>query len=93
MADSSGFASALLEITTDLQALRQLRPLIQSKARSLFDPERMAQNYSHLVAEVYEARTTGRPRQRSASNTRPKVDFLRSFLRKWQYSRHYGWQD
>lgn len=93
MADSSGFASALLEITTDLQALRQLRPLIQSKARSLFDPERMVQNYSHLVAEVYEARTTGRPRQRSASNTRPKVDFLRSFLRKWQYSRHYGWQD
>jgi glycosyltransferase involved in cell wall biosynthesis len=93
MADSSGFASALLEITTDLQALRQLRPLIQSKARSLFDPERMVQNYSHLVAEVYEARTTGRARQGSASNTRPKVDFLRSFLRKWQYSRHYGWQD
>jgi glycosyltransferase involved in cell wall biosynthesis len=91
--DRGEFARALLQITSDLQALRQLRGPIQSKARSLFDLDRMLQDYSRLVAEVYNGRTTAQARQGSASNLRPKVDFLRSLLKKWQYSRHYGWQD
>ena len=93
--DVNGFAAALLTATGNLDRLRQLRPMIQSTARARFGLDRMVQGYAELGTEVCMRRAAQvRPMPVYAADPmRPRADFLRRFIRKWQYSRHYGWRD
>ncbi|HYG34854.1 MAG TPA: glycosyltransferase family 4 protein, partial [Clostridia bacterium] len=88
------FAAALLETTNQIEKVRQVRPEISRKARARFGIASMVTAHVQVVTDVLQQRAARI--SPSASPTpamdRPKVDFLRRFLRKWQYSRHYGWQ-
>ncbi len=89
--DPSGFASALLEIGASVEKARKLRPLLRQRARARFNLETMVQAYAALAAEVAPRAPNGK--QPAWLNLpRPRVDFVRRFLRHWQYSRHYGWE-
>jgi glycosyltransferase involved in cell wall biosynthesis len=93
--DVGAFAAALREATAEIEQIRRLRPMIQAAARARFGLERMVRDYADLAAEVLKRRAAqGSPSAcRNAAQARPKADFLRRFIRKWQYSRHYGWRD
>jgi glycosyltransferase involved in cell wall biosynthesis len=87
------FAEALMEAVSDLAALRARREKIRDRARARFGLKGMVESYEKLVREVC-ARRCGRDgmvRREGRAEERPRVDFVRRLIRKWQYSRHYGW--
>jgi len=94
--DIAGFASALVDITsvTGRAELRQTRPHIRTRACSLYGLERMVKEYADLAARICQGRAARRAGRDDKTDLgpRPRVDFVRAFIRKWQYSRHYGWQ-
>ena len=93
--DVGAFAAALRQATDDLQHIRGLRRGIQTTARTRFGLERMVGDYADLGQHVLARRVAqGSPLPtRQSPVTRPRADFVRRFIRKWQYSRHYGWRD
>ncbi len=93
--DVGAFAAALVETCGDLDRIRKLRPGIQATARGRFGLARMVRDYADLAAKVHTRRLTqGSPLpHRETPIARPRADFVRRFIRKWQYSRHYGWRD
>ena len=90
--DTAGFASALGEVEGRLLSVRSLRRIIGERARSRFGLGTMIENYGQLAAEAVELRARDRPKPLPPGEhaRRSKADFLRSFLRRWQYRRHYG---
>ncbi len=90
--DTEAFAYALLEISSDLPRLRAGRQPIRDKARARFSLEVMVQSYAQLLSTLVSARQAQPHSPPPPILRRPKVDFLRSFVRRWQYSRHYDWR-
>jgi glycosyltransferase involved in cell wall biosynthesis len=91
--DTGGFATALSEITSQLEHIRGLRPLLQERARKHFNLDNMVKAYAKLATEAITARSS--PIHDSSNPLtlpKQKVDFLRRFIRRWQYSRHHGWR-
>jgi hypothetical protein len=73
--------------------LRQQRASICQTAREQFDIRRMVLRYAEVLKQAIstrKARLSGI--EHPMPKAKPRVDPLRSFFRRWQYSRHYGWQ-
>jgi hypothetical protein len=52
----------------------------------------MLTSYTELIAELAQARLLGglAAPANVRSPARPRVDLVRQFIRRWQYTRHYG---
>ena len=85
--DTDGFAAALKELASDIESIRRLRPELRERAQARYSLARMIDAYEQLGDES-ASQCVGRGH--ALMQPLPRVDFLRSWLRRWQYERHYG---
>lgn len=89
--DLDGFATALRDLSSRLDSVRKLRPLLRDRAQACYGLSPMVEAYEHLAAEAVRARSSSPAQFPSGINSplRPRVDCFRRFIRRWQYDRHY----
>lgn len=85
--DTDGFAAALKEVTSDIESIRGLRLELRERAQARYGLSQMIEAYERLALEtVLQCLRQGQAEMPKP----PRVDFLRRWLRRWQYQRHYG---
>lgn len=87
--DLEAFAKTLKGLSLELARIRGLRPLLRERTQARFGLSAMLEAYAQLAKEA----TAAEPSSFAGENLelrRPRVDFIRRFIRRRQYERHYG---
>jgi glycosyltransferase involved in cell wall biosynthesis len=93
--DIDGFATALVDVCNRIESVRTLRPVLSTRVQAKFGLPQMVKSYLQLAGDALETGSLTRL-QRPASETklaRPRVDFVRRLIRRWQYGRHYDFHN